>query len=734
VARIDSRWVEPALLVGLIGGVALVYTLFALRVGSFQNDEGYYVELTRFVAGHFPGALWDGTVSYKGFQRLDQLLLAPSFLLWRGPTDFTAAHAIQASLFASTALPVWLIARAAGLGRWARLLAAALAIVVPWAVVSTSFLVEPAAYPAFAWALYATWSAAVKPTRTRELLALLVFALAAFTRTQLIGIAPILPIVLIWREWQWGARGQPLSERARSLPLRLLRSYPLLTPIAALCLLALVLYALDALPNSIVVPLTHGYPLPQIGSASDLLGRYRYDLARIAAGTGFVAFALGLGWALYALVRPAEPRRHTLATLCCAGLAGVLLSLLQGGPDERYLLYGAVPVALAFAASLDTAVRSGGLRRGALACVVAATAATILLIDGVTWPLPQGPYDFFTYPADAFYSRVLMGRLSSVHLPTVHPSAPVLLEAAIAIVVLGWVLASRRRRALRPAASILAVAVLALGVVDIAYVEQKYTTSVAAGAGGPNADQRSWVDRQVPAGARVAALSMGLGLTPDFLAIWRTVEYWNSSIDLDAYFGTPGHLPFPFYSEALPLTIGRDGVLRSAANHVAVPRYLLEPRVASVPVGLDAEAVSEDPVMLLNLVRLRMPARVDWALGNVSPEGFITAGSPPRAVATIYRSALAGGSRCASFELVAPPGFRGTWPYQVVSDQHVLRSGGLRQQQGREITVPLRPTRLPGGETGAELEIRVDGEVPFTNGSVVSASLDTFKVINCPTR
>ena len=143
---------------------------------------------------------------------------------------------IQCLLFASTAVPVFLLARGAGLARRACHLAAALSIVAPWCVVSGSFLSESAAYPAYAWSLYATWVAVTRPSLRHDLLALLVIAIAVVSRTAMLALAPLLPLAVIWQEWSVGLAGERPARRLRALPRRLWRSHRVLS---AICVAAL---------------------------------------------------------------------------------------------------------------------------------------------------------------------------------------------------------------------------------------------------------------------------------------------------------------------------------------------------------------------------------------------------------------------------------------------------------------------------------------------------------------
>ncbi len=335
--------------------------------------------LARFTASHFPSALWWPNIYVRGIQRVDQLFLALPYALLRTPASYELAHGIQALLFASTALPVWLLGRAAGLSRLTRLLATALVLLAPWAIVSTSFLAEPAAYPAFAWVLYSSWYAATRPSRKVEVLALLALAVAAFSRTQFIALPPLLPLAMLWHELRWELRGEPWRQRARELPRKLWERYPIVTAISCVAIVAILASAAGILPGGGVRSLTGNYGLPHVEALSIVFSRYRYYVSRMAVGTGLVALALALAWILRALVRPPDRDRHALAIICALGLAGLLASLVQGGPDERYVLYGTVPIGLAFAAELDARVRTRRAGLGTVLSVAIATAAVVFL-------------------------------------------------------------------------------------------------------------------------------------------------------------------------------------------------------------------------------------------------------------------------------------------------------------------------------------------------------------------
>ncbi len=725
------------LLVGaLIALVTAIYAIYALRVGSFQNDEELYLEIARYVAGHFPSALWQSGLYPRGTQRLDQIILAlPFALLRRGPGAYELGHVIQCLLFASTALPVLLIARRVGLPRAASLFAATLSIVIPWAVVSTSFLTESLAYPVYAWTIYATWSTIREPSIGRDLLAILALVVAALSRTALLALAPILPLAIIWQEWSWELRGRPLPARARALPGRVWSTHPLVTVLVGLALLALLGNALGLLPGGGLASLAGEYGLPHIETFSTLLDRYREYLARMAVGTGFIALALALPWTVSVLVRPRDGMRHALAVVCTLGLAMILLSLLQAAPDERYVLYSAVPISLAAAAALSDWGRGDRASVRAVAGVLVGTVVVLALTASATWPELANPYDYFTYPAGMFYKRVLLGHLRVVDLPLLHISAAGLLELGIAVLVVAWALAGRVRGAARPAAWLLGAALIVLCAGQMLYAMKKFTATAGA-ASGPGAGARSWVDEHVPSGTRVGAVAVSLGESPAYVPIWRTTEFFNTSVGLDVYFAEPGLLPIPLGSEPRRMTIAPDSGLVTSyggpalKTPTAAPEYLLVPQQGTNRIVLDGKIVATDSYLPLVLLRLSRPARAEWSIVGTNEEGFLESGVS--ATSSVYSAALAGLSRpCATFSLIAPEGFAGAWHYTVSSGTRKLRRGSLRTQQMVSIVVPLSPRATPRGPS-ATVSVTVRGQTTMLPGELVSAKLAFFGVEQCP--
>jgi hypothetical protein len=705
----SARSADALILAALIALTTAVYSVYALRIATFQNDEELYTRLARYIAANFPSGLWQSGIYTRGLQRLDPLVLAPAFAILRGPGAYEVDHVIQCLLFAGTAVPVFLLARRAGLGRPGGHLAAVLSVVVPWAVVSTSFLSESLAYPAFAWVMYSSWVAACEPSIRREALALLAIVVAVFSRTALLAFAPLLPLAVIWQTARYESSGG-VRERLRTVPAAIWRRHRLVALLASLAILAYALDALGLLPARISNALTGSYGLPQLEPISSLWARDRYYLSRIAAGTGFITLAFAIPWVATALARPRDPRSHGLAVTCLLSLVCVLLSLLQAGPDERYVLYATVPISLAFVAALRD--RTG---RGVLLGAV----LVVLLIDSVTWPALANIYDFFTYPAAIFYSRVL---INHAHLPLIHPAADRLIEGAVLVAALAWVLLNRLARVGRAATVAAALAVLGLAVVQTGYALRKYSTGPGAGAPAP---ERSWVDRHVPSGTSVAALAVSYGASIDYLAIWREAEFWNTSIEQTAYIRSAGYAPLPLGISPVALKINADTGLLSATEVKRphpVPRWLLVPRVNTLTLGLQTDSAQEDPVLLLNLVHLSEPARASWALVGTSPEGFIYAHKP--ALLSVYPPALGRPETCASLLLVAPPA--GRWPYRVAVGHREVRAGTLLAAQRVALEVPLGASRAT-----RTIAIRLNGSVTYPGNVKGTARIENVAIGPC---
>src|SRR4029450_3416062 len=124
------------------------------------------------------------------------ILLAPFYGSLDSVAAFDATHALNAVLFASAAIPVFLLARRVVPPEWG-LVVAALSIAIPWAVNTATAMSAAAASPAFVWAVLACHGALAGPSPRRDALAIAGLALAFFTRPQFLVLAVVLPLAAL---------------------------------------------------------------------------------------------------------------------------------------------------------------------------------------------------------------------------------------------------------------------------------------------------------------------------------------------------------------------------------------------------------------------------------------------------------------------------------------------------------------------------------------------------------
>ena len=101
---------------------------------------------------------------------------------------YELAKAMNALLFALTAVPVFLLARRV-LPPWPSAAAAALAVAIPSGTYVSVVMTESLAYLASAWTCYAIVLALERPSARRQLAALLAICVASGVRTQFLVLS-----------------------------------------------------------------------------------------------------------------------------------------------------------------------------------------------------------------------------------------------------------------------------------------------------------------------------------------------------------------------------------------------------------------------------------------------------------------------------------------------------------------------------------------------------------------
>jgi hypothetical protein len=587
-------------LAGLTAAAAALLAALAGRVGDWavMTDELLYERLALSIADSgSPLPVLHGE-RVDAYAQLYPILLAPVFALFEHPEAVAVAHAWNGVLFASAAVPAYLLAREVGLPRWMRYASAVFAVVVPWAVIAGFLMTESAAYPAFLWAIVAIQRAVAAPSDRRGLLAVAAIGVAALARPQLGVLGVVLVAAALFHDLRFG-RGRA-SLRCHRVPLAA----------AGLVALAAVVFRGSLL----------GTYAPTVEEGNlvsfDALRSAAVHLDVVAVALGIVPLLLGLGWALEAAVRGPDGPRHAFASVT-AGTA-VVLTLVVGSfvtrfgigveVKDRYLFYLAPLLFVASATALDDP-------RPRLIGLLATCAFFVLTVGW--WAFAPVFGVNLDSPASAVY-EALTRRALDLGIET---STLVALAAALVAVVLFVAL---RRAPRGPLAAVVLGATIALAFGQTAYTfDRLYASSGPSArplAAVPN-DELAWIDRSVADGdVAMLAYSVGQDWWPSAVA-WWDVEFWNTRVKraylLDGRFT---YTPESFPREQLRVD-PTTGAIEGGDPPEYVARTTLDARFA--PAGDRAGSYADYEV-----VRVERPFRAAWLAIGLEPDGWTRPGRP----------------------------------------------------------------------------------------------------------
>jgi len=581
-------------LTAIVVGASALLAVGTLQVREWvvQTDEMLYVKLARHMGttGSPLPTLHGEHVGFLGV--VYPIVLAPFYGGLDNVSAFTAAHAVNAVLFASAAIPAFLLARRLVAPGWA-LLVALLAISMPWAVNAAFVMSEAAAYPVFLWAVLACHVCIAEPSDRADVVAAVALALAFFTRPQFLFLAAVLP---------------PAAMIAVG-PRATLRQHRLLAIAYAVgALLVVVLAALGQahrLLGDYGVTATQGSLLPAIAWKSAAI---HVDV--LAVGLGIVPLLLGGGWA-YSALRGGSIRLRAFAAI--TALAVPLLALETGsydvrfgGPDvirDRYLFYLAPLLLLATVVCL-LQERLPLVGIAAVTVVFAATAvfADFAPVAGLWVDSPQ-----------------------SVLNDLIHDQSgglPAGVFVALCGVVLGLICLSLALVPRRAALLGVAVVVLCFGGAVAGYAfDRLLTTNTPLGVPSTGKSRvRDWIDHVVPSGNAVALLAYPVSRDWGQSAIqWWDVEFWNNRARRAFVVpdGTYTYTPFPSSVLRLDFASGRFGGTDDAPPYVLTApndsRFGLAGRQTAANVGL----------LLRDVDR---PYRAQWATRGLDSDGWTRPG------------------------------------------------------------------------------------------------------------
>jgi hypothetical protein len=685
-------------LVAIVLASAGLSAAYALRATHWvvMTDELQTAKLATSIAETFSPVPQIHGDRYGPPSQLYPLLLAPLFGLLSAPGAVTAAHALNAVLLASAAVPAYLLGRAVTGVRAGGLFAAALTAFVPWLVLSTTLLTENAAYPAFVWCLFLAHRTVVAPSGGRDAAALAGLLLAFFARTQLLVLAAVLPLAILVHELARATADAPRGARLRALGAgarRAVASHLLLVVAAGLAAVALI----------------------AVGGPDRVLGQYREvfrgdlfppgiwraaaeHLAYAVVGVGVVSFLLASAWAVTALGRPRRRGPHAYAVLLVLLVPALVLQAASfdlrfaagGFVQDRYLAYLAPVFAVGAAAALldrdrrplrAALVLAFGVLFSALAAL-----ATFPPFDAIFWASPASAFD------DALVTAAAWGGLSAESLVRI---GSVFLGAVLAAVV--WRAAGVRSLAVTGAA------LVAFGAVEVVYVFERVALPITVQDDTVANVDRDWVDDFLPGGSSVALVPYAY-LPPD---VWWDAAFWNTSIDRVLEIYGPTFVPFPVERVSLDLATGDvTGLPERDLLLVALEDTRL--RLAGTTTVLTAPP--------LNLVRIARPARAEWSTRNAEPDGWSLPGRP---VKLRFYAAGQPGLRDVRVALEAPTEAVSGLPFTLTS-RGEERRGRVAADQVRMVRLPVCVP--PGGY--AEATLSTPQGVKIRDGRVVGLHLD----------
>jgi hypothetical protein len=516
--------------------------------------------------------------------QLYPLLLAPLFHHALVPTALTYAHALNAVVMSSAAVPAFLLTRRVTGDRRLALVVAVLSVCIPWIVLSSFLMTEVVAYPVFVWAMLALYEATVRPSRLTDLLLLLALGVAIFARTQFAALLIVVPVAVFSRR-------------------ELIRKHRVLAvAYAGLAIAAVILLAVGRLSDvfGTYSVTAEGNLIPH-GFARSLLEH----IGPIGLGMGIVPFVLGLAWLLGSIGRARTDERHAFAVIALTTFVVLLFEVTsydlrfgQGRLHDRYLFY-VVPL---FLIAFVLFIQEAEPRLLAVAISGGLLAAAFLFF-------PVRRYDKLNVDSPI---AALNGAL--LDLGGSKRGAQLLLCFG-AIAATSLFLLPRRRRLL--AAVVVAGALAIPAQAALAFTQ---LLTVDGTSGRPITTDQSvvfdWIDRTVGTDADVTMVPYPFlyGTYWENVGYWWNVEFWNASVSRaaiyeDAFTGTPE--TFPTISLAFDPTNGK-------ANE-SPSKYVLQ-AVAATRFHITGKALGDDRGVVLS--EPEQPWRADWMTFDLYRDGW----------------------------------------------------------------------------------------------------------------
>ena len=582
-------------------GLALGLQAVTTRVVDwyYMTDELLYERLAISIArsGSPLPSLHGRAVGF--FDQLYPLLIAPAYRHGFVPNGLHGAHAINAWVMSSAAIPAFLLARRVTGAAWIALVVALLTVTVPWIVYASFLLTEVAAYPAFLWAMLALHTTAMRPSYRNDALTLLGVMVAVLARTQFVSLLLVVPLVLV------------LHDRRAAVARHRLLAWTF----AALFVLAAILMATGHIASTLGVygETVHGSLVPSG------IGRALLDhVAVLALGLAVLPFLVGTAWMLETLRRPRDGSEAygfasvALVTTLVVVVEGALFDVRYGGAvvRDRYLFYAGPLILIAF----FSALRDGRRLRVALVAPALVVTAGFLVM-----PVPD-------------YGRLDVGSpvgvVSSYLRSSLHSvgGTRIFLAVVAVLLVLFYLEATVLLRRSHLAAVLVALTMVALPA-EMTYAFLQLLRHNGT-AGRPVTVQQGgvfdWIDRTVGTHASVTMVPYPYSQTDSgaSVAYWWDVEFWNQSVVRDA------HRRNEF--QVTPSTFPKDELRfddRTGRANESLTRYVVEDatetrfRVSGKGLQITRNSL---------LIDTERPWRTDWLTFGLYPDGWTKPGDAAR--------------------------------------------------------------------------------------------------------
>jgi hypothetical protein len=680
-------------------GLGALLIARVLHLDGFFLDEWLYVHGAEYMWDRLPLGPFEQIPNWtRGPQRLYTVLLVATWGPFTPAVAYVLSHVVNVVLLVSAIWPAALLARRVIDEPGMRVMAVALAVAVPWLLISAHLLTENLAFPLFLWTVWAIVAAAERPGWWPQLGALGCIAALTLCRLNLAVMFVVLVVAVLCAEigrWRSSAEGVfPLRQALR-------RRLPTAVAVAV-GLLAVAAIARDGgsrfgayggFANSSILDAVWG-------STADESGRAMLTYVRsLATGSFVFPLVLGLGAALAGARGRIGARFVMPGVVALASFVGVLavVAVWTGSAalEERYAFYVYAPLAILAVASIRH------LPRLLPDLTVAGAVVVLALAEGTVFAGSNGG-NFFTAPAGAFWTRVVDHRLRAVEddVLGVLPGAGdgwMLIAAGVAALLVAALLSRRDARVRSMVAVGLALCALAqVTVLQYDYDKLLYGTPEAPGglalSDDRSLDREEWIDDALPDGAR-AAIVPALATAQFPYGDAERQQFWNKSLDASVA------LRFAFVPTSIPpgfqtvLAALRDGL--ATWDGPSFEWVVAQPGDPRVQYG--GTMVARSRSAPFGLFKLEQPPTAVWTGQGVDTDGAVLAGR--ETVMTLNR-AVGEDVRAVTLELRAPAELSGDVRWTVE------RSGGGRVASG---------TLAPGGERSVRLNTSRCGAECATN-------------------